>query len=166
MWYLCEQRTRNAQGFADDFETGFFEIAAVAFISKRIDCSVHLRLKTMKFALISSLLVCLVGFAASVSLPNKPTNRGPNINPQQEEEYSIHSFFDRNDKKIPTSSALQQKEQLYEAYNALHSLAQDFQKPFDAPAVVVVGHQTSGKSALIEALMGFQFNQVHLATIY
>jgi predicted ATPase len=24
----------------------------------------------------------------------------------------------------------------------------------------VVGHQTSGKSALIEALMGFQFNQV------
>ena len=37
---------------------------------------------------------------------------------------------------------------------------QDFQKPFDAPAVVVVGHQSSGKSALIEALMGFQFNQV------
>jgi GTPase SAR1 family protein len=26
--------------------------------------------------------------------------------------------------------------------------------------VIVVGHQTSGKSALIEALMGFQFNQV------
>jgi hypothetical protein len=37
---------------------------------------------------------------------------------------------------------------------------QDFHKPFDAPAVLVVGHQTSGKSALIEALMGFQFNQV------
>jgi predicted ATPase len=37
---------------------------------------------------------------------------------------------------------------------------QDYQKPFDAPAVLVVGHQTSGKSALIEALMGFQFNQV------
>ena len=37
---------------------------------------------------------------------------------------------------------------------------QDFHKPFDAPAVIVVGHQTSGKSALIEALMGFQFNQV------
>jgi hypothetical protein len=33
---------------------------------------------------------------------------------------------------------------------------QDFHKPFDAPAVIVVGHQTSGKSALIEALMGFQ----------
>lgn len=53
-----------------------------------------------------------------------------------------------------------QKEQLYEAYNLLHTLAQDFHKPFDAPAVLVVGHQTSGKSALIEALMGFQFNQV------
>ena len=37
---------------------------------------------------------------------------------------------------------------------------QDFHKPFDAPAVLVIGHQTSGKSALIEALMGFQFNQV------
>ena len=39
-------------------------------------------------------------------------------------------------------------------------MLKDFQKPFDAPAVVVVGHQSSGKSALIEALMGFQFNQV------
>ena len=57
------------------------------------------------------------------------------------------------------------KEQLYGAYNALHSLAQDFKKPFDSPAVLVVGHQTSGKSALMEALMGFQFNQVqHIAT--
>jgi len=37
---------------------------------------------------------------------------------------------------------------------------QSYDKPFDAPAVVVVGHQSSGKSALIEALMGFQFNQV------
>lgn len=35
-------------------------------------------------------------------------------------------------------------ERLYEAYNDLHSLAQDFQKPFDAPAIVVVGHQTDG----------------------
>ena len=52
------------------------------------------------------------------------------------------------------------RQDLYEAYNSLHSLAQDFKKPFDSPAVIVVGHQTSGKSALIEALMGFQFNQV------
>ncbi|KAI5661446.1 hypothetical protein M9H77_20769 [Catharanthus roseus] len=49
---------------------------------------------------------------------------------------------------------------LYEAYNELHSLAQEFQTPFDAPAVLVVGHQTDGKSALVEALMGFQFNHV------
>ena len=40
------------------------------------------------------------------------------------------------------------------------SMKQAYDKPFDAPAVVVVGHQSSGKSALIEALMGFQFNQV------
>lgn len=36
-------------------------------------------------------------------------------------------------------------EKLYEAYNELHSLAQDFHKPFDAPAIVVVGHQTDGR---------------------
>jgi hypothetical protein len=29
----------------------------------------------------------------------------------------------------------------------------DFEKPFDAPAILVVGHQTDGKSALVEALM-------------
>ena len=28
-------------------------------------------------------------------------------------------------------------ERLYEAYNDLHSLAQDFEKPFDAPAILV-----------------------------
>ena len=60
----------------------------------------------------------------------------------------------------PSSSNQKEREQLYEAYNLLHTLAQDFRKPFDSPAVLVVGHQTSGKSALIEALMGFQFNQV------
>ncbi|GIL71330.1 hypothetical protein Vretimale_2679 [Volvox reticuliferus] len=51
-------------------------------------------------------------------------------------------------------------ERLYDAYNELHTLAQSFNKPFDAPAILVVGHQTDGKSALIEALMGFQFNSV------
>lgn len=52
------------------------------------------------------------------------------------------------------------QERVYEAYNELHSLAQEFDTPFDAPAVLVVGHQTEGKSALVEALMGFQFNHV------
>lgn len=51
-------------------------------------------------------------------------------------------------------------ERLYEAYNQLHNMAQLFSKPFDAPAILVVGHQTDGKSALVEALMGFQFNSV------
>lgn len=67
---------------------------------------------------------------------------------------------DSNAVKESKSTQRQEREQLYEAYNQLHTLAQDFHKPFDAPAVIVVGHQTSGKSALIEALMGFQFNQV------
>lgn len=57
-------------------------------------------------------------------------------------------------------SSTSSKQKLYEAYNDLHGLAQDFHKPFDAPAILVVGHQTDGKSALVEALMGFQFNHV------
>ena len=51
-------------------------------------------------------------------------------------------------------------ERLYEAYSQLHTMAQEFDKPFDSPAILVVGHQTDGKSALVEALMGFQFNHV------
>jgi len=52
------------------------------------------------------------------------------------------------------------REKLYEAYNLLHTLGKDFDVNIQAPSVLVVGHQTSGKSALIEALMGFQFNNV------
>ena len=84
--------------------------------------------------------------------------------------YAINALFMDNDNTEPNNidyidnsqrnMNTKEKEDLYEAYNQLHTLAQDFHKPFDAPAVIVVGHQTSGKSALIEALMGFQFNQV------
>ncbi|XP_047050073.1 dynamin-like protein ARC5 [Lolium rigidum] len=50
---------------------------------------------------------------------------------------------------------------LYEAYNELQRLAAELGgAAVPAPAVVVVGHQTDGKSALVEALMGFQFNHV------
>lgn len=61
---------------------------------------------------------------------------------------------------VPLAIAGSSNERLYEAYNELHALAQEFRKPFDAPAILVVGHQTDGKSALVEALMGFQFNHV------
>lgn len=52
------------------------------------------------------------------------------------------------------------RELLYEAYNELQALAAELGGAAGAPAVVVVGHQTDGKSALVEALMGFQFNHV------
>lgn len=71
--------------------------------------------------------------------------------------------MEREDEERTTvnhSEMEEDKSRLYEAYNELHGLAQEFQKPFDAPAVLVVGHQTDGKSALVEALMGFQFNHV------
>ncbi|KAJ8479099.1 hypothetical protein OPV22_022826 [Ensete ventricosum] len=53
---------------------------------------------------------------------------------------------------------------LYEVYNELHGLARELETPFDAPAMLVVGHQTYGKSALVEALMDFQFNHVGRGT--
>lgn len=59
-----------------------------------------------------------------------------------------------------SNETLDSSSKLYEAYNELHGLAQEFSTPFDAPAILVVGHQTDGKSALVEALMGFQFNHV------
>jgi len=82
-------------------------------------------------------------------------------NSQQSDTKAPSFLFEPQEAESKMSSkSRQERELLYEAYNLLHTLAQDFHKPFDAPAVIVVGHQTSGKSALIEALMGFQFNQV------
>ncbi len=40
------------------------------------------------------------------------------------------------------------------AYNELHALAQVFEKPFDAPAILVVGHQTDGKSGACKEQAG------------
>ncbi|XP_059648092.1 dynamin-like protein ARC5 [Cornus florida] len=65
-----------------------------------------------------------------------------------------------DESSVDTNLEMEAQSRLYEAYNELHGLAQEFETPFDAPAVLVVGHQTDGKSALVEALMGFQFNHV------
>ena len=52
-------------------------------------------------------------------------------------------------------------QQLYEAFNQLHTLSSSIPGTTIAvPGIAVVGRQTDGKSALIEALMGFQFNHV------
>ncbi|GER42695.1 dynamin-like protein ARC5 [Striga asiatica] len=66
----------------------------------------------------------------------------------------------QSDGGVPLAGTEGRQWKLYEAYDELHGLAQEFSTPFDAPAVLVVGHQTDGKSALVEALMGFQFNHV------
>lgn len=71
---------------------------------------------------------------------------------------SPRQITDLNSPRDQTHSSSNEK--LYECFNELHQLAQAFDKPFDAPAVVICGHQTDGKSALVEALMGFQFNSV------
>jgi len=73
---------------------------------------------------------------------------------------SADDLYDERQRSAAHARGLYEKEALYEAYNELHALAKAYQKPFDAPAVVVVGAQSCGKSALVEALMGFQFNEV------
>ena len=50
----------------------------------------------------------------------------------------------------PSEKHLFKNERLYEAYNDLHALAQGFNKNFDAPAILVVGQQSDGKSSIIE----------------
>jgi hypothetical protein len=118
-------------------------------------------------ALLLSLLISLFCFCDAKQFGIN--NAGPSIRPytKKDKEFSVYSLFQKQgNTKISSSSSLKEKEQLYEAYNQLHTLAQDFHKPFDAPAVIVVGHQTSGKSALIEALMGFQFNQVCITFLF
>jgi GTPase len=132
------------------------------------------------------ILLLLILLLLIVSEGKKFSRETPFQRKLRENEYSIYSLY--SDEKNGKSGVVDsEKEQLYEAYNLLHSLAQvicfvinvlcvsitnnyiqlflfqkkDFHKPFDAPAVICVGHQTSGKSALIEAIMGFQFNQVY-----
>ncbi|PUZ63167.1 hypothetical protein GQ55_3G046200 [Panicum hallii var. hallii] len=61
---------------------------------------------------------------------------------------------------LPADAEEEARELLYEAYNELQALAAELGGAAGVPAVVVVGHQTDGKSALVEALMGFQFNHV------
>ena len=62
---------------------------------------------------------------------------------------------------VESSESSEADSALYEAYNQLHTLSQQvLGKVIESPAVVVMGRQTDGKSALIEALMGFQFNHV------
>ena len=62
----------------------------------------------------------------------------------------IAADVDRPRDNPASSCNLWANERLYEAYSELHCLAQDFEKPFDAPAILVVGHQTDGKSSLVE----------------
>ena len=49
---------------------------------------------------------------------------------------------------------------LYDSYNQLHQLSQSLPGLLDSPTIVIVGRQTDGKSALLESLMGFHFNDV------
>eukprot|EP00249_Psilotum_nudum_P012773 c23975_g1_i1 orf=519-3485(+) len=91
------------------------------------------------------------------SLPDNTTD----LNIQHHDQNDSLKNFSRKSPGFPENFYPSSgNEKLYEAYNDLHGLAQDFHKPFDAPAILVVGHQTDGKSALVEALMGFQFNHV------
>ena len=100
-------------------------------------------------------LLLLLGLAALA--------RADESDPAQPESPSAASADD--DARVPSDvpavdASSGEATALYEAYNQLHTLAQQFSMPIDSPAIVVIGRQTDGKSALVEALMGFQFNHV------
>ena len=92
--------------------------------------------------------------------PDRADSRRPPSHPSENAKCAAELQTDSPSNSGPIHLAITGNEKLYEAYNELHSLAQEFHKPFDTPAILVVGHQTDGKSALVEALMGFQFNHV------
>lgn len=64
--------------------------------------------------------------------------------PKQSKDPKIHNRNRVDDKS--EKHLFSRNERLYEAYNDLHALAQDFKKPFDAPAILVVGHQVPLRS--------------------
>lgn len=69
------------------------------------------------------------------------------VEPKDSLKTAVHGIFAGNSYPSRGNDTLYEacNDKLYEAYNELHSLAQDSHKPFDAPAIVVVGHQTDGK---------------------
>jgi hypothetical protein len=71
----------------------------------------------------------VTGFGATSSKPSAKTQMAASL--AREASGTLESFG---------------KDRLYVAYNDLHALAQVFSKRFDAPAILVVGHQTDGKS--------------------
>ena len=121
---------------------------------------VEINMKLLHLLVIVSGYICKYGLAANVQ---GPITRNLYASARAKLNRPIDGPDRGSSEPLGTQPANSpEREQLFEAYNMLHSLAQDFKKPFDSPAVLVVGHQTSGKSALLEALMGFQFNQVGL----
>lgn len=49
---------------------------------------------------------------------------------------------------------------LYQHFNELQVLSQQYNLNFQTPELVVVGMQSDGKSSFVEALLGFQFNTI------
>ena len=80
-----------------------------------------------------------LGAFAGAARAAAPSRYGPDSGaaPLRSEGGSPERFFSRGNEK------------LYEAFQQLHTMAQDFDKPFDSPAILVVGHQTDGKSGAL-----------------
>ncbi len=80
--------------------------------------------------------------------------------PKQSKDPKIHNRNRVDDKS--EKHLFSRNERLYEAYNDLHALAQDFKKPFDAPAILVVGHQVPLRSCCLTARQSAGCNTVVL----
>jgi hypothetical protein len=89
--------------------------------------------------------------ALKASFGIKDTNSPPRLQQTTSPAQNRRAVSFGNSQPQPTPAAEVSSDnwehgKLYEAYNELHALAQAFSKPFDAPAILVVGHQTDGKS--------------------
>lgn len=50
--------------------------------------------------------------------------------------------------------------ELFQHFNELQAISQQYNLNFKTPELVVVGMQSDGKSSFVEALLGFQFNTI------
>ena len=73
--------------------------------------------------------------------------------------YHSRSSSSAHPSSSSSSSGFSADALLYESYNQLHQLSQTMPS-IDSPTIIIVGRQTDGKSALLESLMGFHFNDV------
>jgi hypothetical protein len=82
------------------------------------------------------------------------------------EEFNFEKLISKEEDfiKKQEDKISQENKHLYDLYNDLQGLAQEYSLNLKVPEIVVVGMQSDGKSSFVEALLGFQFNTIETRT--